>query len=62
LISEDQICEGAQMLPYVARDLLMRAAKTHIPEFDPLARERAINAAIRSVKLLYPTKFREETE
>ena len=60
MISEDQVCPGAQMLPWIAREMLMRAAKTPIPEFDPLARERAINAAIRSVKLLYPTKFREE--
>jgi hypothetical protein len=56
----DEVSKGAQLLPEAAREALKRAARTPIPEFDPLARERAINAAIRSVRLLYPDHFQAE--
>ena len=55
-----EVCEGAQVPPPAAREALRRAARTPIPDHDPLARERAINAAVRGVKLLHPELFHRE--
>jgi len=48
----------ASVLPSEAILLLQKAARTPVPEHDPLARERAINEATLKVKHLYPQFFK----
>ena len=49
----------ANVLPPEAARLLQQAAKTPIPEHDPLARVKAIEKAIERIKRQYPQCFRE---
>ena len=48
------------LLPDSAQRLLKVAARVKPTEADPLARERAIDAAVARVKLLYPECFQED--
>jgi hypothetical protein len=49
-----------RLLPEEARAILQRAASTHIPSNDPLARQKAIEDANRKVRNLFPEFFRKE--
>lgn len=48
------------LLPEDARAILRRAAATHIPADDTLARQKAIDEANRRVRRLYPQLFSKE--
>lgn len=51
------VCE---LLPPVARQILQQAALTPIPDSDPMARKRAIERAMSSVRHLFPQYFNKE--
>lgn len=51
-----------QVLPQHAVQLLVQAARTPIPEHDPLARVKAIEKATERVKSTYPEKFQPTKE
>lgn len=44
------------------RGALQRAAETEIPPDDPMARVRAVNAAIARARAMHPDLFRHEGE
>jgi hypothetical protein len=48
------------VLPWGARETLRRAATVMPTASDPLAREKAIEAAIARIKLQYPKLFIQE--
>jgi hypothetical protein len=48
----------AKLLPEGAARLLRQAALTPIPTNDPLARAKAVDAALERVKREYPKHFR----
>lgn len=50
------------LLPQEARAALQRAAGTHIPPHDPLARIKAIESATARIRFEYPQFFREALE
>jgi len=50
----------SEHLPFDARALLVRAAKTPITNGDPLARVRAIEQASDSVRHHYPYFFKKD--
>lgn len=52
--------EGAQLLPPAVREALREAARTATTQWDPLARERAINRVIERARAQYPEKFRTD--
>jgi hypothetical protein len=52
----------ARVLPAEAVKVLQRAAKTPITPVDPLARLKAIDAAIDKVKRMCPECFRHEND
>jgi hypothetical protein len=45
-------------LPFEVRMALMRAAATHIPEGNPLARVMAIEQAIERARAQFPSLFK----
>ncbi len=51
-----------QVLPQPAIAQLVQAARTPIPEHDPLARVKAIEKATQRVKSTYPEKFQPTTK
>lgn len=50
----------AKILPYEARETLRRAAATDAPDWNPMARQIAVDRAIEKVKLQFPQFFRKE--
>jgi len=51
-----------KLLPDHAREILQHAAATPIPDGQPLARKKALDAANRRVRKLYPKFFITEKE
>jgi len=49
----------ANLLPKSAVEILQQAAKTPIPQNDPLARVKAIDKSIARVKRNWPQYFRK---
>ena len=49
--------QNSKLLPEDARRILMRAAKTDVPMWDPMARVKAIEKATEQVKAMYPQLF-----
>lgn len=50
----------AKVLPYEARQKLVRAAQTIVTEHNPMARIVAIESATAIIQLQYPQFFRKE--
>jgi len=59
-LSSPQSPQVSEHLPFDARALLVRAAKTPITNGDPLARVRAIEQASDSVRHHYPYFFKKD--
>lgn len=48
---------ASALLPEDARLILVNAARTPVPDYDPLARIKAIEKATDRVKAMYPHLF-----
>lgn len=51
----DSLC---QQLPYEAREALARAARVPVTAGDPMARQKAIDAAKARIRARFPRLFR----
>lgn len=54
-----KIPQLSEQLPYEARMTLVKAAQTPITRADPLARRKAIDAAMERIKARFPGLFNE---
>lgn len=51
-----------KLLPETAQNILRRAARVKPTQSDPLARDKAIDAAVARVKVLFPECFQEDDD